>query len=164
MAKNEPALCALCNEPVETHRYMRAEPGFYKRIGKHVTFEPLERRTAKSFYHLTHALEEIEQDVVERWKPTKDTPVRMLWSPAPSYQRGPRDEVGVSFGSEPLGGVVRIKRSRDGQHGVRTVIAGDQGALHMSLPELLPPGTTWLVPRPGELVTAGAGTTPGWEV
>lgn len=124
-----------CGREVETHRYIRAEPLMREERDGRELLSPIGKR-ASVFACLSHPLGEIEEAIAERAPASEDIPVRLLWSPAP----GVKVKKGV--------GVIE-RRSSDGHHGVRTIIVRDRGALHTALAEMVPEGTTWLIPHAG---------------
>ena len=127
------ALCGICKHEVETHRYVRAEPMRIELVNGREWLAPYQLKVS-GFYCLDHPNGAIEAAITRSFPPTRTLPVRLLWSPAPRVRV-----------SRPGLGVIE-KRSRDGHHGVRTIVVRDAGELHMALPELVPPGTVWLIP------------------
>ena len=174
------AACSFpgCDREVETHRYLRAEPMKAEERDGRETLAPIDLKASR-FFHLDHPLEGIEERIAELLPPSGDVPVRLLWSPAPGVRlrhffvpqdlrrfetiealTEARNKCSVC-GDGPGAGIHRYepaalvseRRSSNGQHGVRSIVVRDKGALHVALPELVPPDAEWFVPHTGEIET-----------
>lgn len=167
------AACGVCEREVEAHRYLRAEP---MRVENGRVTTPYQLK-ATAFFCLRHNMGEVEQLISEEYPPSDAIPLRVLWAPAPAVRlphafetpspEGPmsRDDFMRALGNcgrcgelwsaaihdpqkQPVG--VRERKSKDGNHQVRTILVRDKAALHMALPNLMPPGTRWLIPHSGQ--------------
>lgn len=166
------ALCGICEREVVSHRYLRAEP---MRVENGRVTTPYQLKET-AFYCLRHDFAEIEQLISEIYPPTSSVPLRLLWAPAPGVRlphafEPPKQKESMSHEDFmraigncgrcgelwsagihdpqklPVG--VRERNSKDGNHQVRTIVVQDKAALHMAFPNLLPPGTRWLVAHTG---------------
>lgn len=166
------ATCGICEREVVTHRYLRAEPMQVEQGRVTVPYQLKET----AFFCLRHNIEQTEQLISEIYPPLDSIPVRLLWAPAPGVRLphlwqmpGPQGSMAVADFTrslancglcgerwdadihhpekQPVG--VRERPSKDGNHQVRTIVVRDKGALHMAIPQLLPPGTQWLKPHSG---------------
>ncbi len=170
------AACSFpgCTREVESHRYLRAEPmkAETDEASGRERLAPIDFK-ASLFFDLTHPLEAVAQRLEELLPPSQEVPVRLLWSPAPNvalpHQPEPWFDVdgnGRRFLSpncqrcrralddelhalEVLTPSVNERRSKDGHHGVRTIVVRDKGALKAALGELVPSGVTWFIPYAG---------------